>query len=206
VHEAEYAWDRSLPANPCAALAEIAEKVFTKADRAEIQRLEDANGELDALHKEHCSAEKFDQAAWDLAQDINLLPEDYAKGLREIENRRQSIPVWQTCLTRKGADLNERLRPFSLKLAVELPGRIAKAINELEKAGGPDGSMAYWQVSQGFDSSTIINPLRRLHSLAEQWLESLKSNDAEAKESRIRAILADSGVLTPRVPVFRRQY
>src|SRR6266542_5882935 len=79
VHQAEHVWTRCIPANQHRALAEIAEKVFTKADRAEIQKLEDAIGKVDADRKEHCSAEKFDQAAWDLAQDINLLPDQYAK-------------------------------------------------------------------------------------------------------------------------------
>jgi hypothetical protein len=36
------------------------------------------------------------------------------------------------------------------------------------------------------------------------WVESLQKNDAEAKESLIRALLADAGAMKPKVFVFRR--
>jgi hypothetical protein len=51
---------------------------------------------------------------------------------------------------------------------------IAKAINEQEKAAGPDVVMAYWGIAQNFDASVIVNPLRRLHDLAANWLASLE--------------------------------
>ena len=86
------------------------------------------------------------------------------------------------------------MRPFALRLAVELPGFVAKAINEQEKAGGPDGVMQYWGISQQFDQSIIIFPLRRLHDIAVHWRKNIERNNCEAQASRIRAILADSGV------------
>jgi hypothetical protein len=96
--------------------------------------------------------------------------------------------------------------PYALKLAVELPGRIAKTINEQEKATGPDGVMQYWGVGQAFDQSVTIYRLRCLEDIGEGWVKSLEANNAEAKESRIRAILADAGVLKPKVFVFRSQF
>jgi hypothetical protein len=206
VHEAEPAWSRSVPANPERALAEIAEKVFTAKDKTEIQRLENELAKVDADRKNHCDSSKMDQALWDLSQDLTLSPEEYAEGARKIENERLAIPQWTVALDRKDADLKEKLRPFALKLSVELPGLIAKEINKQENEAGPDGIMAFWGIAQNFDPAITVNPLRRLHDLAVSWLASLQSNDADAKESRIRAILADSGVLKPTVFVFRSQF
>jgi hypothetical protein len=98
------------------------------------------------------------------------------------------------------------MRPFALRLAAELPGYVAKAINEQEKAGGPDGVMGFWDIGQHSDKSIIIYPLRRLHDIAVHWRKSLERNNCEAQASRIRAILADSGVLKPKVFVFRSQF
>jgi hypothetical protein len=206
VHQAEADWARGIPANPHRALAEIAEKAFTKSDHAAIQKLEDEIGMVDSDRKEHCDASRLDQALWDLNQDAELPTEELIARTEAIEKERAAIPQWRAALDRQEADLKERLRPFALKLAIELPGRVAKSINELEKVAGPDGSMAYWGIAQNFDQGLIVNPLRRLHSLALSWVQSLQTNDADAKESRIRAILADSGVLKPRVHVYRAQY
>jgi hypothetical protein len=87
-----------------------------------------------------------------------------------------------------------------------LPGLIARAINEQEKAAGPDGVMAYWGINQNFDQSIIVYPLRRLHDLAVRWRKNLERNNCEAQASRIRAILADSGLLKPKVFVYRSQF
>jgi hypothetical protein len=46
-----------------------------------------------------------------------------------------------------------------------------------------------------------IYPLRRLQDIGEGWVKSLEANNAEAKESRIRAILADAG---PKCSCFAR--
>lgn len=204
VHAAEAPWARARPASAADALAEIAGKVFTDKDRKEIQRLENAIGQVDADRKKYCDVKRIDEALWELSQQLTLAPEEFAEKSREIEQQRADIPRWTLALDRKDAEIKEAMRPFALRLAVELPGRIAKAINGQEKAAGPDGVMAYWGIAQNFDASVVVHPLRRLHELALGWLASLQKNDAEAKESLIRALLADSGALQPKVFVFRR--
>jgi hypothetical protein len=90
-----------------------------------------------------------------LSQDLTLSPEEYAKSSRELEQERQAIPQWTMALDRKDAELKEKLRPFALRLAVELPGRVAVAINQQEKTAGPDGVMAFWGIGQNFESARI---------------------------------------------------
>jgi hypothetical protein len=127
-----------------------------------------------------------------------------AEQSRALEQQRIDIPRWVTALDRRDAQIKEQLRPFALKLCLELPGRVAKAISEIESAGGVSGEMRFWNIGQALDASIILNPLRRLHELSLTWLESLQRNDDEARECRIRVLLADSGVLKPRVYLFRR--
>jgi hypothetical protein len=200
VHEAEPPWASYIPANPTRDLREIASKVFTKADREQIQQCEDEIGAIAADRGRHCNLAKFEQDERELAQDINILPENFAKRSLAIKDEREAMPAWTMALNSREARLKEKLRPYALRVAMELPGKLAKSINEIESITDAEGSM------YGINASVIINPLLRLHSLAVSWVESLKSNDDDAKESRIRAILADSGVLEPKVPVFRRQF
>jgi hypothetical protein len=206
IHEAEPVWARSVPANPANDLREIASKVLTKADREQIQQYEDEIGCVAADRKKHCDPNTFAQAEWDLSQDINILAEDFAKRSRSIQEEKDAIRAWTLALDRREAEHKEKLHPYALRIAVELPGKVAKSINELLEVAGPDGVMAHYGLAQNGDAVVIINPLRRLHSLAVSWIESLKANDAEAKESRIRAILFDAGVLNPKVAVYRKQF
>ena len=207
IHEAEAPWARSIPANPANDLREIAAKVLQPKDLLEIERLEDEIGCAAADRKKHCDPTKSAQDEWILSQDASILPEDFAKRMRVIQEEKDAIRGWTLALDRREAQLKEGLRPYALRVAIELPGKVAKSINELEKAAGPAGIMKHYGLAQNADAAPIItNGLRRLHSLAVSWVESLTANNAEAKESRIRAILFDAGVLNPKVAVYRSQF
>jgi hypothetical protein len=206
IHAAEQPWARVQPANPARALTEIAGQVFSEKDVAQIQAFEDELGKADEDRKKHCDSSVIDQKLWDVSQDSKLSPREYAARCSELEKERDAIPKWTLALNKRDAELKEAMRPYALRLAAELPGFIARAISEQEREAGPDGVCRFWGIGQNFDASIIVYPLRRLHELAESWRESLEKNDSEARESRIRTILADSGVLKPKVFVFRSQF
>jgi hypothetical protein len=109
-------------------------------------------------------------------------------------------------LDRRDAEIKEKLRPFALRLAVELPGFIAKAIKEVEAVGGPTGTMQFWGIGQASDVTVVTYPLHRLHEIAKTWRGHLQANTCEAQACRIRAILVDSGALKPKVFVYRSQF
>jgi len=202
-HEAEPPWRRVQPANPANALQEIAGKIFTEKDRAEIQAFEDSLGKLEADRKKHCDPKALAEKLWDAEHDLNLSSEQLASRALEIEEARRAIPQWELALNRQDEQIKEALRPYALRLAAELPGRIAQAIHEIEAEGGPPGPMQFWGIGQGFDAAVILHPLHRLHELSESWLKALERNNCEARACRIRAILADSGALKPKVFLFR---
>ena len=154
--------------------------------------------------KKHCNPRALGEKLWAAEHNPKLTPEELAEKSRKLEEERQAIPRWELALNRRDAELKEAMRPFALKLAAELPGRIAQAINEIEAEDGVTGAMQFWRIGQAVDASVILHPLHRLHELAVGWRESLEKNDAEAQESLIRALLADSGALQPKVFVFRR--
>jgi len=206
IHEAEPPWARVQPANASNALAEIADKVFSEKDRAEIQRLEDELGKADEDRKLHCSSSVIDQKLWDASKDTKLSPREYAARCDELENERAAIPQLTVALDRRDAELKEKMRPFALRLACELPGFIAKAIKEVEAVGGPTGTMQFWGIGQASDVTIVTYPLHRLHEIAKMWRDHLQANTCEAQSCRIRAILVDSGVLQPKVFVYRSQF
>jgi hypothetical protein len=109
-------------------------------------------------------------------------------------------------LDRRWDEAIQKLRPYALKLARELPGRVAMAINEIEQ-DGVSGSTKFWGVGQqNLDNNFILFPLRRLHDIARSWLQSLERNTSEARDSRVRAILFDAGVLKQKAFIFRSQW
>ena len=77
--------------------------------------------------------------------------------------------------------------------------------NEIER-DGIAGPMKFWGVGQNVDATVILHPLRRLHDISRSWVKHLERNTCEARHSRVRAILADSGALKPKVHVFRSQF
>jgi hypothetical protein len=156
IHPVVQPWERTPPANPERALQEIAAKVFSDEDRKAIQKLENELGKVDADRKKFCDSKKIDDALWALSQQFELSAEEYAEKTRKLEQDRQAIPQWTLACDRRDAVIKEKLRPYALRLAVELPGYVAKAINEQEKAGGPDGVMGFWGLGQGFDQNVII--------------------------------------------------
>jgi len=200
IHDAEAPWARTPPAKPNRALAEIAAKVFSDKDRKEIQRLENEIGKVDADRKAHCDVARIDQDLWNLSADMSLAPEELANRSRALEQERQDIPRWTMALDRKDAELKEKLRPYALRLATELPGFVAAAINEIEDANGPTGTMAFWGIGQGFNANVVIYPLRRLHDVAQAWLKSLEANDAACRESHIRPCLKGEALTQHKQP------